>query len=110
MQKKKSLTSKYENTSYGHIGIRVSSDSLEATESVEGIPKYAEFEIKRLTKANSFLIVDEMFYIAKKSPDGKASRIHHVYRVDDKRYITPSPRTKEETIEYVKRKYIELDA
>ena len=104
------MTSKYKNTTYGHIGIRVNSDSLEATEGTKGIPKYAEFEIKRLTKANSFLIVDEMFYIAKKRPDGKACSIHHVYRVSDKRYVTPSPHTKEETIELVKRKYIELDS
>jgi len=103
-----SLTSKYEDTEFGWIGTRVDSSSLEATKEVQ-LDKYALFDIKRLTKANSFLILDETFYIAKKTPDGKASKIYHVYRVSDKRYVTPSPHDKEETIKLVKRKYFELE-
>jgi len=72
-------------------------------------PLYGVFDIKRLTKANSFMILDEVFYIAKKSFDGKASKLFHVYRVSDKRYVCPSVLSKEETIEMVMNKYIELE-
>ena len=97
----------YENTSHGWIGLEPISESLQDTKVVEGNVWYAEFEIKRLTKANSFLVLDEVFYIAKKDYTGKATKIHHVYRVSDKRYVTPSTKSKEETIEMVRRKYFE---
>lgn len=64
-------------------------------------PLYAVFDIKRLTKANSFIILDEVFYIAKKLYNGKPSSIYHVYRVSDKRYVCPSTLDKEKTIEMV---------
>jgi len=96
---------KYGMTEFGMIGISVSSDSLEAPKEVEPNEWYAEFEIKRLTRSNSFIIIDETFYIAKKDYKGKASKIYHVYRVSDLRYICPSVLSKEETIEMVKMKY-----
>ena len=106
-----SLTSSQYDTldTKSKIGLSVDSDSLEATKEVQPNEWYAEFDIKRLTKATSFIILDETFYIAKKDYLGKASKIYHVYRVSDKRYITPSLLDKEETIKLVKRKYIELD-
>jgi len=103
------MHNKYKDTTYGHIGISVNSDSLEATKEVKPNEWYAEFEIKRLTKANSFIVLDEIFYIAKKQPSGKACRIYHVYRVSDMRYVTPSLHSKEETIKLVKRKYFALE-
>lgn len=104
-KKMKSTSSKYSHCTYGYIGISVDSDSLEAIEEVQ-VDKYALFDIKRLTKANSFMILDEVFYIAKKDYAGKASpRLYHVYRVSDKRYICPSTKSKEETIAMVIKKY-----
>jgi len=90
------------------IGISVDSDSLEAPE-VDNLSKYTTHDIKRLTKANSFLIIDEVFHIGKKEPNGKASMLYHVTRMRDKRYVCPSVLSKEDTIEMVKRKYFELD-
>lgn len=100
--------SKYSSTEFGHIGISVSSDSLEETKEVQG-DVYATFEVKRLTKASSFIIIDEVFYIAKKKPDGKASSIYFVYRVSDMRLVVASPHSKEKTIELVREKYYERD-
>ena len=100
---------KYDNTSFGYIGIEPIIESHEDTKEDECIPKYASFDIKRLTTANSFVVIDEQFYIAKKLPDCKASKIYHVYRVSDKRYVCPSVHDKEETIKLVQRKYLELD-
>jgi len=97
----------YSQTEFGMIGIRVNSDSLKATKEVK-VYDYATFDIKRLTRANSFIIIDETFYIAKKACDGKASRLYHIYRVSDKRHITAIPKSKEESIEIVKRKYCEM--
>jgi len=88
----------------GKIGIRPPSDSLEATEEVI-TTKYALFDIKRLTKATSFLAGDEVMYIVKKDCVGKASVLYHVYRVSDKRYVCPSALNKEDTIRMVQRKY-----
>ena len=105
LKKKMKSTSKYEGTTYGMIGISVDSDSLEAIEEVQ-TDKYALFDIKRLTKANSFMILDEVFYIAKKDPSGKPSpRLYHVYRMSDKMYVCPSTKSKEETIAMVIKKY-----
>ena len=74
------------------------------------LPIYAQFEVKRITKANSFMVLDEVFYIAKKKPDGKAdSVLYHVYRMSDMRYVCPSYRDKASTIEMVQRKYHEYD-
>lgn len=89
------------------IGISVDSDSLEDTKDVKA-KTYASFEIKRLTKANSFIIIDEVFYLAKKNPLGKASSIYFVYRMEDMRLVTASPHDKEKTIELVKEKYNEV--
>jgi len=89
------------------IGIRVDSDSLEDTKEVSLDKVYGLFEIKRLTKATSFMVMDEVFYIGKKNPNGKASKIYHVYRVSDKRYVCPSVLDKEETIRLVQRKYVD---
>ena len=86
------------------IGITPTSDDAESTEDVSAM-KYAEFEIKRLTKATSFLAGDEVMYIVKKDYKGKASVLLHVYRVSDKRYVCPSAFSKEETIKMVQRKY-----
>jgi len=72
-------------------------------------PIYAIFDIKRLTKANSFTVLDDVFYIAKKLFNGKPSKIYHVYRVIDKRYVCPSTLDKEETIKMVMNKYIEKE-
>ena len=107
---KMNSTSKYKDTIYGHIGISVNSDSLEATKEVKPNEWYAEFTVARLTKANSFIVLDEIFYIAKKQPSGKACRIYHVYRVSDMRYVCPSVLDKEETVKMVKRKYIGMVA
>ena len=98
---------KPKHSEFGMVGMSVKSDSLEDVKEVKGNEWYAEFAIKRLTKSNSFLILDEVFYIAKKTCDGKASRMYHVYRVSDLRYITSSPHTKEKTIEIVQRKYVD---
>ena len=86
------------------IGISVDSDSLEDTSSSKGNYHYLE-PFKRLTKANSFLVFDEMFYIGKKDYQGKATKIYHVYRVSDLRLVTSSPHSKDETIMLVKDKY-----
>ena len=91
----------------GKIGIRVPSDSLEAPEEV-CLMKYAEFDIKRLTKTTSFLAGDETMYIVKKDYKGKASVLFHVYRVSDKRYVCPSALSKEDTIKMVQRKYVDF--
>jgi len=103
------LTSRVKLSQKSLIGLSVDSDGLLDTKDTRGNEWYAEFEMKRLTKVNSFLIVDEVFYIAKKDCHGKASRIYHVYRVSDKRYVTPSVHSKEDTIKIVKRKYVALD-
>lgn len=86
------------------IGISVDSDSLEGT-FVDKTDKYLNEAPKRLTKANSFMILDEVFYIAKKDYSGKSSRLFHVYRVSDRRLVCPSTLDKEETIAMVRDKY-----
>ena len=87
------------------IGISVDSDSLEAPE-VDNLSKYTTHDIKRLTKANSFLIIDEVFHISKKAPDSKQDKyLYHVTRVSDMRYICPSALNKEDTIRMVTSKY-----
>ena len=88
----------------GRIGISITEDAVEATEDVCAT-KYAQFDIKRLTKATSFLAGDSVMYIVKKDYLGKASVLYHVYRVADKRYVCPSALSKEETIRMVQRKY-----
>jgi len=70
------------------------------------LPRYAEFEIKRLTKASSFMIGDEVIYVCKKSPNGKPSKLYNFYRMSDKRYICPSVLDKLEAIKMVTIKYI----
>ena len=102
-------TSKYDNTSYGYIGLEDTPKSLQATEDDKPMLGYALFDIKRLTKSNSFIILDESFYIAKKDINGKPCNTYQVYRVEDKRHICSSALDKEETINYVKRMYFELD-
>ena len=98
---------KYDDTQYGSIGVKPISQSLEATKDVIA-DRYATFDIKRLTKANSFTVLGEVFHIGKKDPDGKATSIYHVARVADKRYVCPSTKSKEDTIKMVQRKYIEF--
>ena len=100
-------TSKYWNTSYGAIGINPIALEPTANDNDKRMQMYAKFDIKRLTKANSFLIMDEVFYIAKKDCNGKASKIYFVYRVSDKRLIAAVPKSKEDTINLIKRKYYE---
>jgi len=98
------------NNDLWKIGIKPKLPKLEDNYQDSCIrPLYAIFDIKRLTKANSFNVLDEVFYIAKKSFDGKPSKIYHVYRVSDKRYICPSVLSKEETIDMVINKYIEKE-
>ena len=89
---------------------RTISHKPESIKDDEPMSDYGRFEIKRLTKANSFMILDEQFYIAKKDCDGKSSRLYHVYRVFDMRHICPSTLDKDETIRMVTRKYFELDS
>ena len=84
------------------VGIK---PTLEATEATDTTQAYAEFEIKRLTRSSSFMAHGETFYIGKKNPQGKATKIYHVYRVSDKKYVCPSVLEKEETIMYVMSKY-----
>ncbi len=88
------------------IGISVDSDSLEELEMVQ-VDKYLSEPIKRLTKANSFTVLDEVFYIVKKDYTGKASKIYHVYRVSDMRLVCPSVLDKEDTVKMVIDKYID---
>ncbi len=97
----------YSQTEYGWIGISVDSDSLEDTKEVQPSEWYAEWNIPRLSKVNSFLILDEIFHITKTDHKGMKKTICFVYRVSDKRLVTASPHSKEDTIEMVKRKYIE---
>jgi len=66
---------------------------------------YGTFTPKRLTKASSFVCDGDTIYIAKKSPDGKSSKIFFVYRHSDMRLVCASPHTKEETIKLVHMKY-----
>jgi len=88
------------------IGISVDSDSLDSKVIVQ-VDKYLTEPIKRLTKANSFIVLDEVFYIVKKDYAGKASKIYHVYRVSDMRLVCPSVLDKEDTIKMVMNKYID---
>ena len=90
------------------VGLSVDSDSLDSIVVVQG-DKYLTEPIKRLTKANSFMILDEVFYIAKKDYLGKASRLYHVYRASDRRLVCPSVLDKEDTIKMVMEKWIELE-
>ena len=89
------------------IGISVDSDSLEAPETLNGY-KYLSEPIKKLTKANSFSILDEIFYIVKKDFKGKANRHYHVYRMSDMMLIVAPPLSKEDTIKLVMERYIEM--
>ena len=102
------MHNKYKDTTYGHIGISVNSDSLEATKEVSSMPKYGLFPLKQLSKVNSFIVVDEIFYIGKISPSGKEVVTYNVYRTSDMRHIASSAHSKEETIKLVKRKYFAL--
>ena len=88
------------------IGISVDSDSLEDKVIVQ-VDKYLTEPIKKLTKANSFTVLDEVFYIVKKDYTGKASKLYHVYRVSDTRLVCPSVLDKEDTIKMVMDKYID---
>ena len=88
------------------IGLSVDSDSLDSKVIVQ-MDKYLSEPIKKLTKANSFMILDEVFYIVKKDYTGKASKIYHVYRVSDMRLVCPSVLDKEDTIKMVMDKYID---
>ena len=88
------------------IGISVDSDSLEDKVIVQ-VDKYLTEPIKKLTKANSFTVLDEVFYIVKKDYTGKASRLYHVYRASDRRLVCPSVLDKEDTIKMVMDKYID---
>lgn len=100
-------TSKYKDTQYGMIGIVESIPIVEAEVVISD--KYSEFEIKRLTKANSFTVCGEVLHIGKKNPEGKASKTYHITRVSDNRYVCQGSRDKDKTIEMVQRKWIELD-
>jgi len=93
------------NSTYGMIGFEVNSIGVEDVIDVE-VDKYATFDIKRLTKASSFIASGEVMYIAKKEPNGKSSKIYHCYRVSDKRYVCPLPMSKEDGILLVQRKYV----
>ena len=88
------------------IGISVDSDSLDSTAIVQ-VDKYLTEPIKKLTKANSFTVLDEVFYIVKKDYTGKASRLYHVYRASDRRLVCPSVLDKEGTIKMVMEKWID---
>jgi len=99
--------SKYKDCTYAHIGLSVDSDSLEDTKEVIPMSEYAEFDFPQLSKANSFLLIEEQFYIGKKQPSGKKGNIYYVYRVSDKRYICPSVLSKEDTIKMVTNIYME---
>lgn len=87
------------------IGISVDSDSLDSNNIDEAMPKYASFKMPRLSKVNSFLIIDEQFHITKMDHTGKKGIIYHVYRVSDGRYVCPSTLDKEATMNMVRRKY-----
>ena len=88
------------------IGLSVDSDSLDSKVIVQ-MDKYLSEPIKKLTKANSFMILDEVFYIVKKDYTGKASRLYHVYRASDRRLVCPSVLDKEGTIKMVMEKWID---
>ena len=91
-------------TSYGMIGVESPTETPDSNnDKVDDV--FATFEIKRLTKANSFIVIDETFYIAKKLPDGKPASTYLVYRISDMRLIASSSKPKDETISIVQRKY-----
>lgn len=92
-----------------YIGIDLKPIEVPRRHEVISEDKYTTFEIKRLTKANSFTVCGEVYHIGKKTPDGKASSIYHVTRVSDMRYVCPSTLDKDETIKMVQRKIFELD-
>ena len=87
------------------IGIKPIYEPTEELKDSKPIPYYS-LPIKRLTKASSFMILDEVFYIVKKDYLGKSSRLYHVYRVEDKRLVTLGV-DKESTIKLVKDRYHE---
>ena len=89
----------------GKIGIAPPTDKVEEVVTQED--RYYHERPKRLTKANSFMVLDEVMYIVKKEPTGKASVLYHTYRVSDLRYVCPSTLSKEDTIKMVRRKYNE---
>ena len=60
---------------------------------------------KKLSKANSFMIIDEVFIIRKKDYQGKATKIYHVFRHSDGRLVCSVPLDdKDEVVKLVTRK------
>ncbi len=91
----------------GKIGISIPLPV--ATEDSNVNPEYfIDEKPNKLTRANSFMILDEVFIIRKKDYQGKASRLYHIFRQSDGRLVTSVPMTdKDKVISLVTRKYIE---
>ena len=91
----------------GKIGIKPPDLPIE----VKPVTEFYMDELpKKLTKANSFLILDEVFVIRKKDYQNKASKIYHIFRVSDKRLVTSVPlKDKDEVIKLVTERYINYE-
>ena len=71
---------------------------------------YIDETPKKLTKANSFMILDEVMIIRKKDYLGRSSKIFHIFRVSDGRLVTSVPLAdKDEVIKLVTRKYFDME-
>jgi len=89
----------------GKIGIKPPDLPIE----VKPVTEFYMDEIpKKLTKANSFLILDEVFVISRKDYNGRSKKVYFIYRASDGRLMCAIPLDdKNECIKLATKKYLD---